>query len=61
MSIYPGITDTETNYWEIGDVRYTEHMNVKLTKAQAAAIRRSGETDSQWLREAAQMRLDSGE
>jgi hypothetical protein len=41
-----------------GDPVYTEHMNVRLTKEQAAMVRESGETDSQWIREAVQQRLD---
>ena len=36
---------------------YTEHMNVKLTPEQAAAIRASGDADSTWIREAVQERL----
>jgi hypothetical protein len=42
-----------------GEPVYTEHMNVKLTKDQAAAIRASGEGDSPWIRDAVQMRLDA--
>lgn len=36
---------------------YTEHMNVKLTPEQAAAIRASGKPDSTWIREAVEDRL----
>lgn len=40
---------------------YTEHMNVKLTPEQAAAIRASGKPDSTWIREAVEDRLRAGE
>ena len=36
---------------------YTEHMNVKLTPEQAAAIRASGIPGSTWIREAVEDRL----
>jgi hypothetical protein len=36
---------------------YNVHKNVKLTQEQAAAIEASGEPDSQWIREAVEMRL----
>lgn len=37
--------------------RYTVHKNVRLTPGQGAAIEASGEPDSQWIREAVEMRL----
>jgi hypothetical protein len=37
---------------------YTEHMNVKLTPEQAAAIRASGDPDSTWVRKAVEERLE---
>lgn len=37
--------------------RYSVHKNVKLTPEQATAIEASGEPDSQWIREAVEMRL----
>ena len=40
-----------------GAAVYTEHMNVKLTPEQAAAIRASGKPDSTWIREAVEHRL----
>lgn len=40
---------------------YTVHKNVKLSRDQAAVIDASGEPDSQWIREAVQRRIDSGE
>lgn len=41
-----------------GEATYTVHMNTRLTPDQAAAIRASGEADSQWIRDAVQQRLD---
>lgn len=44
-----------------GTGRYNVHKNVKLTEDQAHVIEMSGESDSQWIREAVQMRIDRGE
>lgn len=40
------------------DDAYNRHANVKLTADQKAAIEASGEPESQWIREAIQMRID---
>jgi hypothetical protein len=37
---------------------YNQHANVKLTAEQKAVIEASGEPESQWIREAIQMRID---
>jgi hypothetical protein len=37
---------------------YNVHANVKLTEAQKAKIAESGESESQWIREAIEMRLE---
>jgi hypothetical protein len=36
---------------------YSVHKNVRLTADQGALIEASGEPDSQWIREAVEMRL----
>lgn len=44
--------------WVGEDVSYTTHANVKLTVEQKEAIERSGEPESQWIREAVEARLE---
>jgi len=48
---YPGGSDDSA----------TVTVPVKLSRNQVARMRASGETDSQWIREAVQMRIDRGE
>jgi hypothetical protein len=38
--------------------KYSEHANVKLSPEQKEAIARSGQPESEYIREAVQMRLD---
>jgi hypothetical protein len=42
---------------EFTDVAYSSHANAKLTSEQKEAIAASGESESQWIREAVEERL----
>jgi hypothetical protein len=43
---------------EFSDVAYSSHANAKLTTEQKEEIAKSGESESQWIREAVQERID---